>query len=200
MGETASSKNKLPIQPIEERQRKIRENIKKEKEKELSSLKEEISESKGSKMSRSKIDEEDEETSKLSKSSLNQSSFSQSRNFSQDGDRMGFGAFKRHESGDEDDDLDFQTEKPNKFKWPEGVFKKILFTLFLPTHFLYWFLMPNIKRRPDISKVLLSSILVILFSIGFAFAIFRLEVYILLATNMKMEFLGLINGFLFGIM
>jgi hypothetical protein len=118
---------------------------------------------------------------------------------SENGDNPTFGAFRRHESGDEMDELEFE-QKANKFKWPEGTVKKILFTIFLPTHFLLWLTMPEIKRKPDISKVLLSSILIFLFSVGFAFAVFMLEVHILMATNMKMEFIGLINGVLFGIM
>lgn len=203
MDKTAPS-NKLPLQPINERQKKIRENIKKEKESQLKELKE-IEESEASKVkteSRSKVEDEDEEMSKLSKSSFSNSNFdSRSRNFSDDGE-PGFKSFKRHESGDEEDDMEFISANKNngKFRWPEGVMKKILFTIFLPTHFLYWLLIPQIKIKPDISKVLLSSILIFLFSIGFSFLIFQLEVYVLMATTMKMEFFGLMNGVFFGAM
>ena len=151
-----------------------------------------------------KIQEGDEEeTSKLSKSSFSRSQSEmskKSKNFSDD-EGSQFGSFKRHASGNSDIDLDFETgSKGNKFEFPKGILKKIMFTIFLPTHLIYWMLMPDIKRKPDISKVMLSSILIFLFSVGFAFLIFQLEVYILLATSMKMEFLGLMNGFLFGLM
>lgn len=148
------------------------------------------------------LDEEDEEMSKLSRSSYSKSNLSMSRNTSNDGsdsENPQFRTFKRHASGDSEEDLEFQPAG-NKFKWPDGVIKKILFTIFLPTHFIYWLLMPEIKSKPDISKVMLCSILIFLFSIGFSYLIFRLEVYILLASNMKMEFFGLMNGLYFGIM
>lgn len=148
-------------------------------------------------------DEENEALSRGNRSrSKSKSRASQSQRGSQmsDNDNMDERSFRRHTSGASLIDEEIENAKSQKFIWPEGTASKIAFTIFLPAHFIYYYIVPDVKVKPDISKLILCCIVVNFISAAFAYGIFQLEIYILLASNMKMEYFGIINGLLFGLM
>jgi len=111
--------------------------------------------------------------------------------------------FKRHDSGDFDvvDGLADQILKEkNDLPWPETTLKRIFFIIFFPTHVIFWLCFPNIRRKPEMSKVIITCIFTCIVTIFIVFGIMQLEVYIARALNLKLHILGLINGILFGIM
>lgn len=111
--------------------------------------------------------------------------------------------FKRHDSGDSDADdglADQKLKEKSDFPWPETTLKKIFFVIFFPTHVIFWLCFPNIRRKPEMSKVIITCILTCIVTIFIVFGIMQLEVYIARALTLKLHILGLINGILFGIM
>lgn len=102
---------------------------------------------------------------------------------------------------DADDGLaDQKLKEKSDFPWPETTFKRIFFIAFFPTHVLFWLCFPNIRRKPEMSKVIISCIFTCLVTILICFGIMQLEVYIARALTLKLHILGLINAILFGIM
>ena len=59
--------------------------------------------------------------------------------------------------------------------------------------------MPNIKKKPDLSKVLLSSMLIIVFSLIFCYLIYKLEYLLILSFGLKVHFVGMVNGIFFSV-
>lgn len=113
-----------------------------------------------------------------------------------------FGSFKRHNSGiSEDFDFDNVDKKSKwkKFEFPKSTMGRIFFILFFPTFFVLWLMMPDIKTKPDVSKVMLISILMFIFSAIFGYFVYQLEANIILAWELKTEIVGLANGFLLSI-
>ena len=153
----------------------------------------------------------DEELSKLSKPRKVRSSYisgkssskysrnSSMSNYSDDSLTQGRSmTFKRHDSGNsqgDDDLIDFKsTSQRSKFAMPDGCMASFVFILFLPTYFLFWLTMPDIKRKPDLSKVLLASILIFIFSFTLGYFIYDLQVDIVLTWGIKAEIVGIFNG------
>lgn len=121
-----------------------------------------------------------------------------------DGGDMKNGSFSRHDSGaSSKDSIDFdvtrQVSSRSKLECPKSTIGKIFFIIFFPTFFIFWLTMPNIKVNPNISKVMLISILMFFFSAIFGYLIYQLEANIILAWQLKTEIVGLINGFLLSI-
>lgn len=83
--------------------------------------------------------------------------------------------------------------------WPSGTWNRVVFVIFSPTIILLHTLMPNIKKKPDMSKVLLSSLLIIVFSFGFCYLIYKLEYILILSFDLKVHFIGMINGVFFSL-
>jgi len=63
---------------------------------------------------------------------------------------------------------DKQEEKENNFRMPEGRCTKFFFVIFYPVHVLTFFCLPNIRYKPNLSKVLLNCITLLLLQIFFA--------------------------------
>ena len=80
---------------------------------------------------------------------------------------------------------------------PDGKFNKVFFFTFYPTIYLLWLVMPDIKLKPDFSKILLSSFQIIIFSLGFCYLIYKVEYMLIIAFSLKVHFVGFINGILF---
>lgn len=80
---------------------------------------------------------------------------------------------------------------------PNTIPQKIIFVIFFPTYAILYLLMPNIHKKPDVSKILLSSILIILFSFLFCYLIYRIEFMLILVYKVKVHLIGLLNGILF---
>lgn len=116
---------------------------------------------------------------------------------------IGGSSFKRYNSGNSDGDFDFDsTSKNNKWKkleFPKSTLGRIFFILFFPTFFVLWIMMPDIKNKPDVSKVMLISILMFIFSAIFGYFVYQLEANLILAWELKTEIVGLANGFLLSI-
>jgi len=94
---------------------------------------------------------------------------------------------------------DFERLIPEKlFSLPKGLLGKIYKIIFFPTIALLHGVMPNIKTKPDLRKVLLSSIMIIIFSMFFCYGIYKLEAELIMAYNLKIHIVGLINGVLLG--
>jgi hypothetical protein len=47
-------------------------------------------------------------------------------------------------------------EKKDKFKMPDSRFGRVLFIIFFPIHALAFYCIPNIRNRPNLSKVKIS--------------------------------------------
>lgn len=118
-------------------------------------------------------------------------------------DRGSFGTFSRQNSGNSLGDEELENlgndEGKTKLECPKSTMGKIFFILFFPTFFIFWLTMPDIKKNPDISKVMLISILMFFFSAIFGYFVYQLEASLILAWELKTEMVGLFNGFLLSI-
>ena len=109
--------------------------------------------------------------------------------------------FKRHDSGNSENEFAGFDEKKklkngNKLRCPEGTLNKILFVIFFPIYFVLWLFMPDVKREPNFSKVLLSSILIFMFSLILGYFYYTFQSDLVLAWEVKPEVVGVFNGFL----
>lgn len=83
-----------------------------------------------------------------------------------------------------------------KLKMPEGRCARTLFVIFFPIHVLAYYCIPNIRIKPNLSKVLLTCITLLLLQIVFAVLILIHVMVLGRAFRLKESILGLFTGFI----
>ena len=93
-----------------------------------------------------------------------------------------------------------KSDESNPMTFPKkNVFYMITYVLFFPTNLLLYALMPNMREKPNVSKILLSCIIIMLFTIGIMYLVFRIEWLMYTAYDIKLHLIAIFNGLVFGI-
>lgn len=103
--------------------------------------------------------------------------------------------YGRKDENNNAEDKQFNIKPEEKFEMPEGGLQKVLFIIFFPVNLLAYFLLPNIRIKPNLSKVLITCMALLVLQVLFALGMFLHIMVLIRAFRIKQSIAGFVNGF-----